>query len=111
MSTLVWVSQKMDCIHVSRIFKSRRAAFAAKVMVVEMDRALAVSDLRHQLFIRSQGFCELCASVVTEKSGHMHEQKHRGKGGEYSLENSVFICARTHTHEHRDRNPHWSKKT
>jgi hypothetical protein len=39
----------------------------------------------------------------------MHEKLHRGKGGEISFENSILICHPCHRHEHRDRNPRWSK--
>ena len=107
---MVWVEQHPFVPRALRIFKSQKAAFASKVFVVQMFRDIATNDIRHALFLRSQGFCELCASVVTEKSGHMHERDPRGKGGEISLENSVFICARTHQLEHKDRAPRWSKK-
>jgi 5-methylcytosine-specific restriction endonuclease McrA len=75
-----------------------------------MDYAEAVKSIRHQLFLRAKGFCELCGDIVLESSGHMHEQKHRGKGGEISLENSVFICPICHGLAHKDRNPHWVRK-
>lgn len=75
-----------------------------------MDRASAVKDIRHQLWLRCKGECELCGERVTESSGHMHEQKWRGKGGEVSLANSVFVCPRTHQLEHKARNPKFMKK-
>lgn len=106
----VWVEVSEDGARVVRIFKSEKTAFDRGQNIDWMTYEQAVGDIRHQTFMRSNGFCELCASVVTEKSGHLHEMKHRGKGGEISLDNSVFICARTHKHEHRDRNPHWTKK-
>ena len=76
-----------------------------------MPHADAVKSIRKQIFYRAKGFCELCAVPVTEDSGHMHEQQHRGKGGEISLANSVFICSTCHRRAHADRNPHFSKKT
>lgn len=111
MSEMAWVELDKDGRFPVRIFKSQKAAMLCPNRIDYWDRALAVKLIRTALFVRSQGFCELCASVVTLKSGHMHERKFRGKGGEISLENSVFICARTHTLEHKDRNPHWSKKS
>src|SRR4029077_5373772 len=94
-----------------RIFKSRLHSAGYHVgSVTQMDRSHAVSVIRHLVFMRSQGFCEGCAIPVTELTGHMHEQKHRGKGGEISMDNSVFICAKCHQTEHKDRNPRFSKK-
>ena len=75
-----------------------------------MSYADAVKSIRKQIFYRSKGFCELCAAIVVESSGHMHEQLHRGQGGEISLANSIFICATCHRLAHADRNPRFSKK-
>jgi 5-methylcytosine-specific restriction endonuclease McrA len=94
---------------VVRIFRSESAAYGAQGPTDVILYSKAVSSIRHALFIRSKGLCELCSEILTEKSGHMHEQMHRGKGGEISLENSVFICARTHKREHRDRNVRWGE--
>ena len=98
---------------VVRIFKNRSDAsdcIDLNNIVVQMDYTLAVGDIRHHIFLRSGGNCELCGSMVTEEGGHMHEQVHRGKGGEISLANSVFICARCHRWAHKDRNPQFTKK-
>ena len=70
----------------------------------------SVASIRHQVFLRSKGDCEFCASPITEHGGHLHEQVHRGKGGEISLANSIFICATCHRLAHADRNPRFSKK-
>lgn len=91
-----------------RIFRSRSAAFhlTAKQKVtnaVEMKRSEAVGEIRHQIFVRSRGNCEICDAPIPEKTMHMHEQKHRGRGGEISLENSLAICATCHFRAHRDR--------
>jgi len=101
----VWVELGLDALPV-RIFRTEKESLALGWRQ-PYDRALAVSAIRHKLYIRSGGFCELGGEVLTEKSGHMHEKKHRGQGGEISLENSVFICPKCHQHEHRDRNPRW----
>lgn len=75
-----------------------------------MAYGFAVAAIRKQLWWRCAGECELCGSVVTESSGHMHEKQHRGKGGEISLANSVFVCAASHTYQHRDRNPRFTRR-
>ena len=99
---------------VLRIFRNKSHAMSVWALsmlragIGLMDRAAAVKSIRKQIFHRSEGFCEFCGSIVLESSGHMHEQKHRGKGGEISLENSVFICATCHQHAHADRNPRFS---
>jgi len=95
---------------VVRIFKNRRTASAFSGNVFEVGYFTAVGEIRHQLWLRSDGYCELCAAPITEQMAHMHEQKHRGQGGEISLANSVFICPTCHQREHRDRNPRFTKK-
>ena len=91
-----------------RIFRGSHASFIPGMIVDTMDYRQAVKEIRHQLFVRSEGYCELCGDIVLESSGHLHEQQHRGKGGEISLANSVFVCAKTHHRAHADRNPRFS---
>lgn len=113
MSKTVWVELALyDSGRFVRIFKNKKSAFFSGSPIRKEYREDAVKNIRHQLFQRSGGFCEICGSVVTESSGQMHEKfQHRGKGGEISLENSVFVCATSHKYDHRDRNPRWSKKS
>ncbi len=92
-----------------RIFRNQKAALKAQTCWTVMARNQAVGQIRHQLFIRSEGYCEFCDDRVTERGGQMHERLHRGQGGEISLANSVFICATCHAFAHIGRNPHWSK--
>jgi len=106
----VWVEIKSDGTPI-RIFRNKRAALASKQTVVQTVRTLAVADIRHQLYDRSKGNCELCGTIVTENSGHMHERQHRGRGGEISLENSVFVCAKCHGRAHKERNPQWARNS
>lgn len=119
MSAMVWVEISEATKMPIRIFRSQKAAwhlvskgevFQAK----EMERSLAVHLIRHQLFVRSKGECELCGSIVTEGSGHMHERQHRGQAGEISLNNSAFICAACHQNpfygQHKNRNPHFTRR-
>ena len=105
---MVWVECGVDYRPI-RIFRSKKAAFAAGIPVVPTSRALAIQVIRHKLWLRSQGECELCGSWLLEETGQMHERQHRGKGGEISMENSVFICFACHRDAHADRNPRWSK--
>ena len=94
---------------VIRIFKSESAAMRAEnpysYDLVLMRYENAVASIRRQLFFRSHGYCEICGALVLYSSGHMHEQIHRGQGGDISLENSIFICPKCHAREHDDRNP------
>lgn len=110
----VWVELRCDdpdgFPYVVRIFKNQKAAYASGLRTARTVYETAVKDIRAQLWKRCGGFCELCGDLVTEKSGHMHEQKWRGKGGEISLENSVFICAKTHKLEHNERNPQFTRR-
>jgi 5-methylcytosine-specific restriction endonuclease McrA len=110
MSKLVWVEVTPANVPI-RIFKSRlHSAGYCVGSVTQMDRSHAVATIRHLVFIRSEGFCEGCGAPITESSGHMHEVQHRGKGGEISLANSVFICPACHQLAHKDRNPRFTKK-
>ena len=105
MSHFVWVELGANGQPI-RIFKNRKQATG---FFREFPRRDAVASIRHQAFLRSEGDCEFCASPVTESGGHLHEKQHRGQGGEISLANSVFICAKCHRDAHKARNPQWSK--
>jgi hypothetical protein len=110
---MCWVEFNND--QIIRIFKSRNAAFhlvskGKAFTAAEVTYEYAVKCIRFELFIRSNGHCETCGAVVTHNSGHMHEQQWRGKGGEISLENSLFICARCHQHEHKGRAPQFTRR-
>ena len=107
----VWCEQDEQG-YVTRILRDNKEAYRWNAVVFyDWFYDEAVLSIRHRLWLRCKGECELCAVPVTEDSGHMHEQKHRGKGGEISLANSVFICSTCHRRAHADRNPHFSKKT
>jgi 5-methylcytosine-specific restriction endonuclease McrA len=103
----VYVELGRDALPI-RIFRNQKASLAAGWRQI-YPRTEAVGAIRHQIFLRSKGECELCPAPVTESSGHMHEKIHRGKGGEISLENSVFICPTCHRHAHADRNPRFGE--
>jgi hypothetical protein len=106
---LVYVEEN-EKFQATRIFKNASQAHASMGNVSLMMYAVAVFHIRRQIWLRCKGECESCAAPVTESSGHMHEKQHRGKGGEISLENSIFICPTCHRRAHLDRNPHFTKK-
>jgi len=108
---MVWVELDQEQRFPVRIFRNRKAAMVCPNRIASWEHALAVKMIRTAVFVRSHGHCEVCGTPVTSQSGHMHEQVHRGKGGEVSLANSVFICPTCHRSAHADRNPHWTKKT
>ena len=80
------------------------------MMELKMEKAEAVKQIREQVVARARKgrliYCEFCGAILTEATGHMHEVIPRGKGGEYSLDNSRFICSECHIGpdgEHGDR--------
>jgi hypothetical protein len=97
-----------------RIFLSDKFAYRSGLNVGEMLRSTAVKLIRKQVFERSRGKCERCGAGITEKSGEMHEKNPRGMTehvrGEYSVENSQFICRACHSKAHGNRNPQWTPK-
>lgn len=104
-----WVELDTD-LSAMRIIRTDREAsktLAAGKLVKMARRSRAVAIIRYKVFLRSRGSCEICGSPVIENSGHMHEVLHRGKGGEISVENSVFICPPCHIRAHKDRNQKW----
>ena len=107
MSHHVWVELGAGGLPI-RILRNKKDATTG--FYREWPRRDAVSVIRHQIFLRSKGDCEFCASPITEQGGHLHEQVPRGKGGEISLANSIFICATCHRLAHADRNPRFTKK-
>lgn len=107
---LVWVEMGVyEPVYV-RIFRNKSAAYASQLPIGRVRYGAAVEYIRHAIWDRCKGECEMCASPVIESSGHMHEMKHRGKGGEVSLANSVFICPTCHAQQHSDRQVRFKKK-
>jgi 5-methylcytosine-specific restriction endonuclease McrA len=109
---MVWVELSLSTKPI-RIFRNRRAAYDCAAhwgSIIQMERSEAVGIIRHTIFVRSAGECEMCASPVNEKTGHLHEKLHRGQGGEISINNSIFICARCHRHYHRNREVKFTRR-
>lgn len=105
-SKLVFVELN-DKGRVSRIF--RKYPFKLRVIspteaphkqIEQMSKTKAIAEVRRQIFLRSKGNCELCAGLVTEQTGHMHEKVFKSHLGEVSLENSIYVCPPCHRGEH-----------
>lgn len=93
-----------------RILKNQKEVFRPSALIfAEWLHTDAVYSIRRLLFGRCRGDCEICNSPLTFFTGHMHERHHRGKGGEISLANSIFICANCHRRAHKERNPQFTK--
>lgn len=107
---LVWVELDQTRNFVVRIFRSTLSSYDATGPTDIIPYETAVKAIRHAIFLRSEGFCELCATPITETTAHMHELQHRGQGGEISLNNSVMACPKCHQYEHKDRRVRFRKK-
>lgn len=101
----VWVGLGTNFLAVE-IYKSLRECIqASPKYYIQLNRAVAVEEIRKQIWDRTDGECEWCGSFITE-AFHMHEVIPRGEGGNISLENSVGICASCHLNDaHGDRKP------
>jgi 5-methylcytosine-specific restriction endonuclease McrA len=102
----VWV--EWGPLGVIRIFKFRKEAIAVELaggQVAEWPKGEAVKNLREQIFVRCNNSCELCGRWLDRTTGEMDEKHARGKlandgtYGEYSLENSRFLCKPCHRKE------------
>lgn len=82
-----------------KIFSHQKEMFfecPADAKAIEMERALAVRQIRVQIWDRQDGTCIRCPKILTWAGMHMHEREHRGRGGNYSLENSEGLCFDCH---------------
>lgn len=71
-----------------------------------------MSVRRHDVYLRSDGFCEECGKPIDEllpsehpKSCHVHHVKERGNFGSDNMDNLVACCKRCHDRHHAKRNP------
>lgn len=82
-----------------RIFRNTREALELPAERVRgLPRSSAVHSIREAILLRSHGLCESgCGRRINRETGEMHEKLPRGKGGEISLTNSIFICRPCHT--------------
>ena len=57
---------------------------------------MTTKEIRDAIWERQNGTCIRCPNIITKKNMHMHERKHRGRGGKISLENSEGLCYPCH---------------
>lgn len=109
---LIWAQTDEFTGLAIRIFRTRKAAFEAADKPVCIEKALAVSQVRRQVFNRQEGVCLRCPNIILWTTGHLHENISRGQGGEVSLENCEMLCADCHLNgAHGDRRPQFTNRT
>jgi hypothetical protein len=97
----VWVQLGENGL-ATRIFSHQKEMFfecPPEAKSMEMDRALAIRQIRVQIWDRQNGACVRCPALLTWESMHMHERKSRGRGGNYGLDNSEGLCFACHLGE------------
>lgn len=94
-----------------RIFRSKKAAAFSIVLneaciVTEREHALAVGQIRRQVFTRDEFTCVKCGQELTWATAEMDERQARGRcekveggyqSGEVSVENCQTYCRSCHT--------------
>jgi 5-methylcytosine-specific restriction endonuclease McrA len=99
-----WVAAGQDG-NPTRIFKNNKDAIAFELgggKIALWPKGEAVKAIREQIFVRCNNKCEICGRWVDRTTGEMHEKHPRGElrngqYGEYSLDNSTFLCRPCHT--------------
>lgn len=132
---MVWVQIDPDTQLAVRIFKNHKVAYTALIVdsavhqaahellgveskvgptpetLKHMDRGLAVSQIRRQVWNRQEGLCARCPEIIRWNGSHMHEKIHKGDGGEVSLENCELLCAECHRNQHPEKQVMFTKRT
>lgn len=73
-------------------------------------KAEAVKAVRLRVFELYNHACYYCGRPLTFETGHMHEdQLRRGRGGRYSITNSVAACPKCHEQEHPEKKLYWKQ--
>ncbi len=112
----VWVQLGENGL-AAKIFSHQKEMFfecPSDAKAIEMERALAVRQIRVQIWDRQDGTCIRCPKLVTWNGAHLHELESRGRGGNISLENSEILCADCHIGPqgaHSNRLPKFTKRT
>jgi hypothetical protein len=104
--------------NIERIFRNNHDAYNHPGTTALVHKGSAITAIRDQIVERCCNRCELCGIFINSQIGEMHEKHPRGelrngKYGEYSLDNSIFICRSCHTTgpnaAHSDRRWHSAK--
>lgn len=99
---MVWAEIDPYSGHAIRIFRDRKALVESGVQFfTNVEKGLAVSQIRRAVFTRQERLCIRCGTVVTWGGSlfarmHMHEKKFKSQGGEVSLENCEGLCYSCH---------------
>jgi len=93
----VWVQLGENGL-AARVFKNMKQCIfeCAEGKDFQMEKAVAVKQIREQVWDRQEGKCIRCPNILTKLSFHLHEKLSRGKGGNYSLANSEGLCYSCH---------------
>jgi 5-methylcytosine-specific restriction endonuclease McrA len=68
-----------------------------------------MSNRRHEVWLRSKGFCEMpirgvlggyCNCNISWETFELHHRTSRANGGDEAMENLVASCRRCHVHHH-----------
>ena len=98
--------------HFVRIYKNLKLAVAAGVCYALISRAVAVKDIRRQVWERAKHTCEHCGDTVPWGVFELHEFIWRGRGGEVSVANGRCLCRRCHQNDpvagHGERRIKWT---
>lgn len=111
----VWVEIDPETLLAIRIFKNHKLMVMAMPYVEDgptkqMDRSLAVKQIREQVFARQKQQCANCPTLIRWDTMELHERQHRGqfakqdvnnpleveKSGEISTMNSEGLCWSCH---------------
>jgi 5-methylcytosine-specific restriction endonuclease McrA len=108
---------------VTRIFKNRKRACQSHVdeeFIRLVVYAVAVEQVRDEVFRHSEGHCQKCGNRITHVTMHMDERIARGEfdgrgwSGEISLDNSWALCHDCHLGpggEHWNRRPRFDERS
>lgn len=113
-----------------RIFRNKKAAVLFQLrpshgldqpVIRQMERAVAVEQIRRQVFERDDYTCVRCGKTLTWETAEMHEKQARGncqqvgkyeyQSGEQSVENCETLCHECHTGKGgvQDRSPSFTR--
>jgi len=56
--------------------------------------------LRHQVYDRAQGLCEICRGPGDFRGLAIHHKVLRSRGGKDELSNLILLCGRHHSEAH-----------
>src|SRR5208283_1147213 len=76
--------------------------------IEEVPKRFAVTAIRQEVFRLAGGNCKYCNKFVpfygdVFQRGHLHEEIHRGEGGEISVYNSTWACFECHKIQHPEK--------